>query len=98
MRSSELLSDAALHLFLQSDLSVEEMEEKLKENAKPVLKKSESRLTPYLLRSLSSGSSGSAGSESEFNGERSDGENSENEDGSVEKLRSKISIKDEGTM
>jgi len=96
MRSSELLSDPALHLFLQSELSVEEMEEKLGENAKPGLKKSESRLTPHLLRSLSSGSA--ASSDSEFTGDRSDSENEGEQDASVENLRGKIVINDEGTI
>ncbi|CAG7786663.1 unnamed protein product [Allacma fusca] len=80
MRSSELLSDAALHLFLQSSLSVEEIEEKLTEGVSKSTQRKSTRLTPYLLRSLSSGSSGSAGSiESDSVGERSDGEASENE-------------------
>jgi len=90
MRSSELLSDAALHLFLQSSLSVEEIEAKLSE-VKCTPRKS-TRLTPYLLRSLSSGSSGSAGSiDSDFVGERSDGEASENESETVPQPKAKVS-------
>ncbi|CAG7834498.1 unnamed protein product [Allacma fusca] len=52
MRSDVLLSDAALHLFLQSDLSTEDIDKKLAQEMKPGLRKCAS-LPHYLLRSHS---------------------------------------------
>jgi len=61
MRSCELLSDAALHLFLQSDLTIPEMEQHLEENSRI---STMCRLNPRLLRSLSTGSYGGGGGSS----------------------------------
>lgn len=85
MRSSELLSDAALHLFLQSDMDVMEIERKLAENGvKPGSQKAKGAPPrPYLLRSLSSGSSGS--SEADFNeGENELSETEQNDSGDLQ--------------
>jgi len=58
MRSDVLLSDAALHLFLQSNRTTEEIDKKLAEEMKPGIRKTAS-FPHYLLRSHSTCSAAS---------------------------------------
>jgi hypothetical protein len=78
MRSTELLSDSALHYFLQTDLSIKEIDDRISEDV-PIKDRlpfpsspmsitntcGVSSVRPYLSRSTSSGSNSSDGDCSE---------------------------------